>query len=59
MDINDLWHVFSWLNYRLIKWWKRKHKIESIYLAVEQIRKEQQNNSRLFAHWNAGYKISD
>lgn len=54
---NDLWHLFYWLNYRLIKWWKRKHKMESIYLAIEQIKAEQKTNPKLFAHWRAGYTI--
>jgi hypothetical protein len=54
---NELWHIFLGLNHRLIKWWKRKHKLESIYAAVEQIKKEQLNNLQWFAHWKAGYRI--
>jgi len=54
---NELWHIFLGLNHRLIKWWKKKHKLESIYLAVEQIKVEQQENLHLFAHWKAGYTI--
>ena len=54
---NDLWHIFYWLNYRLLKWWKRKHKMESIYAAIEQIKTEQRRHPKLFAHWKAGYTI--
>jgi hypothetical protein len=54
---NDLWHLFTTLNYRLIKWWKRKYKIKSIYAALEQIRAEQKRQPHLFAHWKAGYQI--
>jgi group II intron reverse transcriptase/maturase len=54
---NDLWYVFKMLNYRLLKWWKRKHKTGSIYKAIEQIRKEQQSKPQLFVHWQAGYAI--
>jgi len=54
---NELWHIFLGLNHRLIKWWKRKHKLESIYEAVEQLKAEQGKNLLLFAHWKAGYTI--
>ncbi len=54
---NEMWHIFYWLNYRLIKWWMLKHKSSSIYVAIEQLRLEQQKNPKLFAHWNAGYII--
>lgn len=54
---NGLWHEFGRLNVKLIKWWQRKYKIRSIYKAIEQIRAEQRNNLRLFAHWHAGYTI--
>lgn len=54
---NELWHIFLGLNHRLIKWWKRKHKLESIYEAVEEIKKEQFKNLQWFAHWKAGYTI--
>jgi RNA-directed DNA polymerase len=53
----DLWNVFKQLNYRLLKWWKRKHKTRSIYKAIVQLKAEQQNNPHLFAHWQAGYTI--
>ncbi len=54
---NELWHIFLGLNHRLIKWWKRKHKLESIYEAVEQLKAEQHQYPKLFAHWQAGYRI--
>jgi group II intron reverse transcriptase/maturase len=54
---NELWHILSGLNHRLIKWWKRKHKLESIYIAIEQIKAKQQINFQLFAHWKAAYRM--
>jgi RNA-directed DNA polymerase len=54
---NELWQIFLGLNHRLIKWWKRTHKLESIYEAVEQLKAEQWKNLQLFAHWKAGYTI--
>lgn len=54
---NDLWQLFSRLNYRLIKWWMHTHKILSIYVALEQIKAVQKEKPELFAHWKAGYKI--
>ena len=54
---NDLWHLFYWLNYRLMKWWKRKYRTGSIYVAIEQLKAEQKTSQKLFAHWQAGYTI--
>lgn len=52
-----MWDTLNQLNRRLIKWWKKKYKITSIYKAVEQLKALDKQNPNLFAHWKAGFKL--
>ena len=52
-----MWDTLNQLNRRIIKWWKKKYKITSIYKAVEQLKTLDKEKPKLFAHWSAGFKL--
>jgi group II intron reverse transcriptase/maturase len=54
---HELWNTLNQLNRRIIKWWKKKYKITSIYKAVEQLKALEKQSPKLFAHWSAGFLI--
>lgn len=54
---SELWTTFNHLNRRIIKWWKKKYKITSIYKTLEQLKALEKQKPKLFAHWSAGFKI--
>lgn len=53
----ELWITLNLLNKRIIKWWKKKYKITSIFKALEQLKALVKLKPNLFAHWEAGFNL--